>query len=205
MTEFNFRNAVGDAETQLITLNDEDYSRIGELEISKDGEDKLLQQSFKGLSIAAEQHHTRIIIQSNECLHRYGLVMCICFLSISMFVISIMMFVLGAWLVLPFAGAELVVLIVGAWISSSHCSDADSLTISKNYVHLTKRRRMCKTVKSFPRQWTYFKLEPGCTKHEPSRLLVGSQGKYQEIGEYLIESARQRLYSQLINWIRNNV
>ena len=144
-----------------------------------------------------------IEIRPNSASNRKALLVCVCFLSFSVALICIISALLGAWLVLPFAGLEIMVLAVGALLASSHATDVDSLVISRNFVHLTTRRRSNQSVTSFVRCWTRVRLIPGRTAHEPSRLVIDSQGRYRQIGEHLMESARRKLHRQLIDTIRN--
>lgn len=158
-----------------------------------------------GLHIESEGDLIRIELRSNAGANQRALVICVLILSIAALAIAIIIALFGAWLVLPFAGLEILLLAIGTYIVCSHSDDADVLVISRNYVHLTQRRRSKQSVSSFFRQWTKFVLLPGKTGQEPVRLLVVSRAKELEIGEFLIESSKKRLYWQSAEWVRNHI
>jgi len=136
-------------------------------------------------------------LRTNARFDRLALLLCVLFLSCAVFAIAIILALIGAWLVLPFAGLEIGLLAVGAMLACSHSGDADLLVISENYVHLTQRRRRNQSVTSLMRQWTKIVLKPGKTSQDPARLLVINRAQEFEIGEFLIESSKQRLHLEL--------
>ena len=154
-----------------------------------------------GLRIQSEGDSLRIELRSNASTNQLALVICVLILSIAALAIAIIFALFGAWLVLPFAGLEILLLAIGTYIVCSHSDDADVLVISRIYVHLTQRRRSKQSVSSFFRQWTKFVLLPGKTGQEPVRLLVVSRAKELEIGEFLIESSKKKLYWQSAEWV----
>lgn len=163
------------------------------------------QGSTTNVAIQFDGQFIRIDLHANDRTNRRALLNCVFFLTMVVLAIGIMFALFGAWLVLPFAGLEILLLATGALIVCSRTDDADSLVISKNYVHLKQRRGSIQSVNSFIRKWTKIQLMPGKTGHEPSRLLVVCRADNIEIGEFLIESSRRRLYRQLTEWVRNNV
>lgn len=147
----------------------------------------------------------RIDLHSNNRTNRRALIGCVLFLTTAVLAIGIIFALFGVWLVLPFAGLEILLLVTGALIVCSRAHDADSLVISKNYVHLKQKRGSIQSVNSFIRKWTRIQLMSGRTSHEPSRLLVVYRAHNLEIGEFLIESSRRHLYRQLTEWVSNCV
>ena len=147
----------------------------------------------------------RVQLRPNSSQHKKALLLCVLFLSCAVIAIAIIFALFGAWLVLPFAGLEILLLAVGAVSVCSQTGDIDLLVISRNYVHLTQRRRSSESVTSFIRQWTKIVLAPGKTRHDPIRLLVINRAQKIEIGEFLIESSKVRLYHQLTDQVSNHV
>ncbi len=157
------------------------------------------------IEIVSEGHLIRIELYANARSNRRALLCCMLFLSITAISIAIIFALFGVWLILPFAGMEILLLAVGTHIACSHSDDADLLIISRNYVHLTQRRRTGCSVSSFIRPWMRFSLLPGTTGHEPIRLLIVDREEEFEFGEFLIESSKIRLFQQLTEQIRNRV
>ena len=147
----------------------------------------------------------QITLKPNGSGNRQALFVCASILSFSIFLIGIISAVFGAWMVLPFAGLEILVLAVGTLAVRAHADDVDVLTISKNHVHLTTRRPSGIKVKTIARQWTQIRVEPGPTRHAQSRLLVGAHGQYVEIGQFLVDHMKHRQCQLLENLIRNEI
>ncbi len=157
----------------------------------------------EGFEIQHDGELLRVVLRTNAASNRQALLICVLFLSCAAIAIAIIFALFGAWLILPFAGLEVLLLAIGAVAACSHTGDADLLVISRNYVHLTQRRRSKRSVTSYIREWTRFVLVPGKTSHEPARLLIVNRVQELEIGEFLIESSKVRLYHQLTELVRN--
>ncbi len=158
-----------------------------------------------GFEILSENDLLCIELYSNACNNRHLLLTGVLILSIVTIGIAIIFAIIGAWLILPFAGLEVLLLAIGTYIACSRSYDADRLVISRHYVHLTQRRWPGQSVGSFVRQWTKFFLLPGKTPQAPARLLMVSRAEEYEIGEFLVESAKIRLFQQLAEQVRNHV
>ncbi len=161
--------------------------------------------STANFKVRSDRNALRIEARSNASANRRALIICVSIVSIAAIAIAIMFALFGAWLILPFAGLEIALLAIGTFIVCSHTDDADSLVITRNYVHLAQRRRSQQSVSSFIRQSTRIVLSPGETGHEPVRLLVVCRAEKLEIGEFLIESSKKRLHRQLTEWVSNHV
>ncbi len=135
-------------------------------------------------------------IRPNGTSNRRALFFCAGVVVFVCLCIGIMSLALGAWPILPFAGAE-ALLLIAAVIVSVRSERVELLAISKNSVHVTVQQGSRSTVRSFSRFWTQAALVPGCTRNHRSRLLLVSHGRVQEIGSALIDSRKSDLYRQL--------
>ena len=117
------------------------------------------------------------------------------FVSLS---IGIMFLLAGAWLILPFAGLEVMLLasIAAAVLRNEHY---ESLAISSESIHVMVRCKRGCSVRSYSKHWTHAKLMPNRIGAGRSRLLLVSHGRGQEIGKELVESEKCILYRQLRN------
>ncbi len=134
-----------------------------------------------------------------------ALKICLAALTCVIFVIAIIAALMGAWLILPFAGLEVALLALGARLAFLQNKDADRLAISPRFVHLTKQRKFKKTVHSFVLHWTWVRIQAGANRHEPARLQLGAHGTYTEFGEFLTDGAKHRLYLHLTRRPQNNI
>lgn len=103
---------------------------------------------------------------------------------------------LGAWLVLPFTGLEILI-IGGAIYAQSCCAHRrQMIRVDRSQVEITGLRKP-QTRKTFPKAWSKVIQTRDRSHWYPSRLLIGSHGEYVEIGTDLIEDERERLADQL--------
>ncbi len=158
-----------------------------------------------GVQYSDDSGIVTVTIRSNREQNSKALLLGTIFLAVVLLCIGIIFAILGAWLILPFAGLELLLLCVCALIAGAQNQDNDRLAISDKYVHLTRNRRSNQTVNSFIRQWTRVLLQAGSTKHEPMKLLVGSHGQYREVGQHLVDHSKRRVHQQLKTWISNDL
>jgi uncharacterized membrane protein len=118
---------------------------------------------------------THIVIRPNRSLSFRGMVwLFLAYLGL-MAVIGLGFLGAGAWMVLPFAGVEVVTLSV-----ISHQGGSQ-------------------THHEFPRYWAKLKLERNEHHWYPSRLMLGCYGRFVEIGSGLREQDRQVLSKKLKN------
>lgn len=103
----------------------------------------------------------------------------------------------GAWLVLPFAGAEMLLLVCALYLAcrwSRHAEvirvDGDSLTVQRGHARPEEEHR-------FQRGWARVVLVRDPTGWYPSRLLLRSHGRSVEIGARLVEEERLELAEEL--------
>lgn len=99
------------------------------------------------------------------------------------------MLMLGAWPVLPFLGLEIAVVAAVFLILQRRARFYDLVEAKGDDVCLYQRGRHGETSGKLNRYWTQVRLAAGGHWY-PSRLLVGSHGRYVEIGTALTEEDR---------------
>ena len=106
------------------------------------------------------------------------------------------MLILGAWPVLPFLGLEVAVLVVVFLMLQRRSTFYDLVEARGDHVSLRQKSQHGETSGTLNRYWAQIKLSGG--RHwYPSRLLVGSHGKFVEIGVMLTEEDRIRTAKEL--------
>lgn len=116
----------------------------------------------------------------------------LCIAAFSAYWVSI-----GAWLVLPFFGLELLVLGFGLYISALAGSTREVVQIDGAEVRILRGRGQLKEVARLPRYWTRVVLTQDPKGWYLSRLQLRSHGKQIEIASKLVESERQDLADEL--------
>jgi uncharacterized membrane protein len=103
----------------------------------------------------------------------------------------------GAWLVLPFAGLELVVLAVGVYLNARWASGRELVVLGQRDLRVLRGRRALREAARLPRYWTRVTLLRDPRGWYPSRLLLECHGRRVEVGQVLVESERDDLADDL--------
>jgi len=104
---------------------------------------------------------------------------------------------LGAWLVLPFAGLELLALSIGLYLGALAGHTREVIEIDGPVLRIKRVGRRTREVGRFPADWTRVVLDRDPGTWHPSRLLLQCQGRGVEVGARLLEAERQALASSL--------
>lgn len=104
---------------------------------------------------------------------------------------------MGAWLVLPFSGAEWLLLVYCFKLGLRNGRVREVITINETSVLVERGFDTPKQTYRFQRAWVALHWAEPPIKGYPSRLLFRSHGKEVEIGRFLAESERAALASEL--------
>ena len=108
---------------------------------------------------------------------------------------------LGAWLVLPFAGLELVVLVGGFYLSAIAAHTREVIEIDGPVLRIMRGGRQLEEVASFPANWTRVSLLRDPRGWYPSRLLLRCHGRRLEIATKIVDAEREELAMALKEWL----
>jgi len=104
---------------------------------------------------------------------------------------------MGLWLVLPFAGLELLALGGCLYHTACRLRVRELILISERTVRVERGRSCPWGVSEFPRGWARVTHCRGTHDWYPSRLTIGTAGRNVEVGAFLNESERQLLAAEL--------
>ncbi|MGV6827345.1 MAG: DUF2244 domain-containing protein [bacterium] len=115
----------------------------------------------------------------------------------------------GLWVVLPFAGLEVLALWIALAVVSKGSARRQVITIESDRVRVEKGSCQHRYSKQsgpqvcfeYPRSWARLSAVPAKQRWYPSRLLIGASGQHVEIGEFLTEEERQELAIRLKQWL----
>ena len=101
---------------------------------------------------------------------------------------------LGAWLVLPFAGAEMALVAVALYLSCRWSCQGERISVDRDSVQVERRRAECHR---FQRAWARVVVVRDPRGWYPSRVYLRSHGRALEIGSRLVEEERLELAAEL--------
>ena len=99
----------------------------------------------------------------------------------------------GLWLILPFAGLEIMLLTGILYWCSLRATHCEVISIDADKVKVEVGRRKSRQMYEFQRAWTQVEIRPPALPSMQSRLVLRSKGKELEIGACLTEQERQGL------------
>ncbi|MET0071733.1 MAG: DUF2244 domain-containing protein [Candidatus Thiodiazotropha sp.] len=107
---------------------------------------------------------------------------------------------LGAWLVIPFTGLEILIVGIAIYCQSCCAHTREFIHIDATHVRVSDNRGQ-RGEKCFHKAWLKIVQNQDPKGWYPSRLLIGSHGEYIEIGKNLLEEEREMLANKLKNAI----
>lgn len=119
----------------------------------------------------------------------------LCFIASVTFGIALTFACLGAWLILPFAGLEIGVLVWAFRHVARHAQDYEKITIQGECLTVECRSLERVTRYEFNRRWVRVVLEP--IAHGDYRIALRSHGRQWALGRYLSAAQRQALAKEL--------
>lgn len=103
----------------------------------------------------------------------------------------------GFWPVLPFAGAELALLWFCFYHNAVKGLESDVIEIDEQSVAVEHSQRSRSRRWNLSRAWAKVSLEMAPARFHPSRLSLGSHGKYVQVGRFLTDEERRRVAREL--------
>jgi uncharacterized membrane protein len=153
-------------------------------------------------STVDSKRNWRFVIRPNRSLTRRQLQLV--FVGIAVFclaIASVFAFV-GMWPVLPFAGAEVIVVAIGFYLSARGGLETEVVSVGGDRVAVEKGCKQLRERMEMQRTWAQIRLLRPQIRWYPSRLVIRSHGKAVELGGFLNEEERRQLAGQLQRAIR---
>lgn len=150
-----------------------------------------------------EEH--RVVIRPNLSLSWRQSMLFLVAIALPLLLISVVLAVMGFWLVLPFAGLELAALFGCIYVVSRALRRCQVVSIGKTVVTVEKGRQRGRRPESggpdehseFPRAWVRVDLAEDARRWYPRHLRIGAAGRQIEIGEFLTDDEKARLAALL--------
>lgn len=140
----------------------------------------------------------KIIARSNHSLSSESGLKLIVVLAIVTFSVALGFTYAGAWLVLPFAGLELLAFACAFYYVHLHASDFESIAIEHDRIIVEKRNLKKTSVTEFQRCWTQVSVRnaDGAGASRKSGLFIGSHGREVEFGKHFISDDQRIVLSR---------
>lgn len=144
----------------------------------------------------------RKLIRRRHALSRRGMRMLFASWVVLSAVIGMGFALVGAWLVLPFAGLEVAVIGAVLRLVSRQRGDYELLVVDAQRLRIMRRDGSHRARVELQRYWARVSLARGDYGWYPSRLLIRSHGREVEVGAWMTEEAREAFAHELVALMR---
>jgi len=144
-----------------------------------------------------ENNFHRILIKPNQSISwKSGLVF-VLFIAFTCLSIGLGFAYVGATLILPFAGLEVIFVGICTYLVLNKTSQQEVITLSKDKLIIEKGAYRLKKVWEYFRLWSYITVERPQHPWYPAHIVVTSKGERVPLGDFLTEQEKEELVSSL--------
>ncbi len=148
------------------------------------------------LEIRSINQNKAYILKPNCSLSGRQVCLAFALIAAALLAVTLYFLFLGAWLVLPFAGLELLVLGIAVYCQYQWSKKQQLIEIDSENITASSDAKGTNRI-TIPKAWLRIKLVNGQSRWHPKRLILGSHGRFIEVGEFLVESEREELALKL--------
>lgn len=148
-------------------------------------------------SINKETGLATIVLKPNNSASWQFNMIIVGYLAFILFLVSSYFAMLGLWLVFPFAGMEVVLLIVCIYLRLRANFTIEVLTIDEDTVLVERGRKHPEKSWKYQRFFTKVLVKDPAVKGHPKKIFISSHGKDLEVGSFLNSSDKEILIKDL--------
>jgi len=140
----------------------------------------------------------QFVVQRNQSLSWHGNKVFIFYMAIVSLGIASIFALQGLWLILPFAGLEILALALGLYVCCLRGGDREVITVDAGRLLVETGRTKPQQCIQFECAWLQLELKKSPYHGHPSQLLIRSKGREIEIGKCLTNKERNSLADSLV-------
>lgn len=150
-----------------------------------------------------EKDFHRILIRPNQSISWKSSIVFILVIAFTCLTIGLGFAYVGATLILPFAGLEILFVGICVYLVLNKTSQQEVITLSKDKLTIEKGAYKIKKVWEYFRLWSYISVERPQHPWYPAHIVVTSKGERVPLGDFLNEQEKEELVSNLENIIQD--
>ena len=139
----------------------------------------------------------QFIVRCNRSLSWQENKIFILYISVLSFGIAGAFALQGLWLVLPFAGIEIIALTTGLYLCCLRNRHQEVITIDEKVLTIEKGTQQPQEIWKYDRAWANVELQKAKFQGHPSKLFIRAKGKQTEVGKLLTNKERKSLANSL--------
>jgi len=150
-----------------------------------------------------EKDFHRILLRPNQSISWKSSIVFILVIAFTCLTIGFGFAYVGATLILPFAGLEVLFVGICVYLVLNKTSQQEVITLSKDKLIIEKGAYKLKKVWEYFRLCSYISVERPKHPWYPAHIVVTSKGERVPLGDFLNEQEKERLVSNLENIIQD--
>jgi len=150
-------------------------------------------------SINKETGLATIVLKPNNSASWQFNMIIVGYLAFILFIVSSYFAMLGLWLVFPFAGMEVILLITCIYLRLRANFTIEVLTIDEDTVLIERGHNQPVKSWQYQRFWTKVFVKDPAVRGHPKKIYIRSHGKDLEVGSFLNNSDKEILIKDLKN------
>ncbi len=142
---------------------------------------------------------TRLIVKANQSMSWRANLYLAASLGVICMGVAIAMATFGLWMVIPFAGAEIILIVVCLYLTLKRLSRKEVITLNNEAIRLEWGYNQPDVTVNLPRRFS--RLSYSCPENifEVGDLSVSAHGKRYALGSSLNREEKKELYTELQN------
>jgi len=139
----------------------------------------------------------RVIVQANQSMSWKANMWLVASLAVIALGVALPMAAAGYWMIIPFAGAEIIFIAYCLHWTLHRLSRKEVITFNEDAVRLEWGYRHPDTCVDLPRRWSRLKYHCPESPFEVGHLSLGAHGKHYALGQCLGRDEKKVLYTEL--------
>jgi len=140
---------------------------------------------------------TRLIVMANQSMSWRANLYLAASLGFICMGVAIAMATYGLWMVIPFAGAEVVLIVACLYLTLKRLSRKEIITVDNEAIKLEWGYNQPDVTVNLPRRWSRLRYYCADSPFEVGDLSVSAHGKRYELGQCLNREEKKVLYTEL--------
>ena len=149
------------------------------------------------IDVEEEGAGTRLIVQGNRSMSWRANLWLAASLGVVVFGIAIAMATQGLWLIIPFAGAEVLLVVACLWLTLRRLSRKEVITVGEEAITLEWGYNSPEVSVRLPRRWSRLRYHASDSPFDCGDLSVAAHGKAYALGRVLNRDEKKALHVEL--------
>lgn len=143
------------------------------------------------------ENNVRLVVSGNQSMSWRANLLLAGSLAVICLGIAFAMAAFGFWMVIPFAGAEVVFIVTCLYLTLKRLSLKEVITVGDNAIRLEWGYTRPETSVSLPRQWSRLQFKRSDSPFDVGELHLTAHGKRYLLGERLGRDEKKTLHTTL--------